>query len=69
LLDHPSNYVKRLNIDDKAAKSFNILAINFNVLNNYFDGSNKIIFCKKNDFAEGSKILLNTENNFVGPSK
>jgi len=23
----------------------------------------------KNDFAEGSKILLNTENNVVGPLK
>jgi len=37
-----NNYVERLNIDDKAAKSFNILAIIFfffffNVLHNYFD--------------------------------
>jgi len=32
-----NNYVERLNIDDKAAKSFNILAISSNVLHNYFD--------------------------------
>jgi len=25
-------------------------------------------YTKKNDFAERSKILLDTENNFVGPS-
>jgi len=26
LLDHQNNYVERLNVNDKAAKSFNILA-------------------------------------------
>jgi len=43
-LDHQNNYVKRLNIDDNAAKNFNILATSLNVLHNYFDGPNKIIF-------------------------
>jgi len=43
-LDHQNN-IERLNIDDNAAKSYNILAISWNVLHNYFDGSNKII-CK-----------------------
>jgi len=44
LLDHQNNYVKRLSVNDNGAKSFNILE-NLNVLHNYFDGSNKIIFC------------------------
>jgi len=43
LLDNQNNYVECLNVDDKA-KSFNILAINLNVINNYFDGLDKIIF-------------------------
>jgi len=42
LLDHQNNYVERLNVDDRDAKSFNILAINLNV-HNYFDDPNKII--------------------------
>jgi len=44
LLNHQNNYVERLNINDKAVKSFNILATNLNVLHNYFDNPNKIIF-------------------------
>jgi len=42
-----NDYVKRLNIDDMAAKSnqsINILATSLNILHNYFDGPNKIIF-------------------------
>jgi len=35
LLDHQNNYVERLNVDDKVAKSFNILSISLNVLLNY----------------------------------
>jgi len=42
LLDR-NNYVERLSIDDDA-KNLNILAISLNVLHNYFDGPNKIIF-------------------------
>jgi len=34
-------YIER---DDKAAKSFNVLATSLNVLHNYFDDPNKIIF-------------------------
>jgi len=33
-LNHQNNYVKRLNVDDNAAKSFNILAISLNILHN-----------------------------------
>jgi len=44
LFDHQNNYVERLNVDYKVAKSFNILAISLNVLRNYFDDSNTIIF-------------------------
>jgi len=36
--------VERLSIDNKAAKSFNILPNNLSVLHNYFDVPNKIIF-------------------------
>jgi len=43
-LDHQNNYGARLNIDSKAAESFNILTTNLSVLHNYFDGPNKIIF-------------------------
>jgi len=32
------------NVADNAAKNFNILATGLNVLRNYFDSSNKIIF-------------------------
>jgi len=39
-----NNYVERLSVDNNAAKNFNILAISLNVLHNYFDDSNKIIF-------------------------
>jgi len=35
LLDFQNNYVERLSIDDNAAKSFNILATNLNILHNY----------------------------------
>jgi len=35
-LDYQNNYVERLNVDDKAAKSFNILA-SLRILHNYFD--------------------------------
>jgi len=41
-LDYRNNYVKRLNID-KAAKSFNVLATNLNVLLNYFEVQTKLI--------------------------
>jgi len=44
LLDHQNNCVERLNVDDNAAKDFNTLATSLNVLLNYFDGPNKIIF-------------------------
>jgi len=43
LLHYQNNYVECLNID-KIAKSFNILATSWNVLHNYFDDLNKIIF-------------------------
>jgi len=39
-----NNYAERLNVDDKVAKSFDILAIRLDVLHNYFDGPTKIIF-------------------------
>jgi len=42
-LDHQNNYIECLNIDNKTAKSFNIPR-NLNVVHNYFDSSNKIIF-------------------------
>jgi len=44
ILDHQNNYVKCINIDDNAAKNFNILLASLRVLHNYFDCSNKIIF-------------------------
>jgi len=44
LLNFQNNYVERLSINDNAAKSFNILAINLSVLHNYSDSPNKIIF-------------------------
>jgi len=43
LLDQ-NNYVERSSVDDNVAKSFNILATNLNILHNYFDSLNKIIF-------------------------
>jgi len=42
LSSHQNNYVKRF--DDNVAKSFNILTTSLNVLHNYFENSNKIIF-------------------------
>jgi len=41
-----NNYVERLSVDDNAAKFLIISSINqfVNVIRNYFDGSNKIIF-------------------------
>jgi len=44
LLDHQNNYVERLSVDNNAAKNFNILVTSLNVLHNYFDDLNKIIF-------------------------
>jgi len=44
LLNYKNNYIERLNIDDNVAKSFNIVAINLNVLHYYFECSNEIIF-------------------------
>jgi len=38
------NNYEHLNLFDNAAKYFNILTISLNVLYNYFDGPNKIIF-------------------------
>jgi len=43
-LDCHNNYMECLNVDDDAAKNYNILATSLNVLHNYFDGPNKIIF-------------------------
>jgi len=37
-------YILNLISNDNAVNSFNILAINLNVLHNYFNVSNKIIF-------------------------
>jgi len=34
LLDHQNNYGGRSNVDDNAAKSFNLLATSLNVLHN-----------------------------------
>ena len=40
-----SNHLCRiLNIDDSVAENINILVINLNILHNYFDDPNKIIF-------------------------
>jgi len=44
LSGHQNNYIECLNVDDNAAKSFNIIAIRLNDLHNYFDGPNRIIF-------------------------
>jgi len=44
LLDYQNNYIESLNVDNNAAKNFKILATSLNVIHNYFDGSNKIIF-------------------------
>jgi len=42
LLNHQNNYVEHLNINDKAAKTVNILVQFENVLCNYFDDPNKL---------------------------
>jgi len=47
-LDHQNNYIERLSVDDNAAKSFNILVTNWNILYNYFVEPNKIIFKSTN---------------------
>jgi len=39
-----NNYVKCLNVDDKAVKRVLTIATSLNVPHNYFDGPNKIIF-------------------------
>jgi len=44
LSDDQNNYVERLNIDDNAAKSSNILATSLTVLHNYFNDPNENIF-------------------------
>jgi len=45
LFEHQNNYMKLYrSVDDNAGKNFNILAISLNILFNYFDGPNKIIF-------------------------
>jgi len=43
-MDYQNNYTECLKVDDKTAKRFNILATNLNVLHNYFEDPNKIIF-------------------------
>jgi len=43
-LDHQNNYVGRLSVDDNAVKCFYVLSTSLNVLHNYFDGLNQIIF-------------------------
>jgi len=44
ILFDQNSYVERLSINDNAVKNFNTLAISVNVLHNYFNSSNKIIF-------------------------
>jgi len=44
LLDHRNNFIGILKIMSNAANNFDILAINFSVLYNYFDVQNKITF-------------------------
>jgi len=43
-LDHQNNYVRNSNMMSDAANNFDILAINLNVLSNYFDSLFKVIF-------------------------
>jgi len=53
-LDSQNNYVERLSVDDNDAKNFNILATSLNVLHNYFNDPNEIIFrsvCKFLDIS------------------
>jgi len=35
VIDHQNNYIEALNVDDKAAKNFNIPATSLSVLHNY----------------------------------
>jgi len=44
LLNYLNNYIERLSVNNNAAKRFNILENSLNLLHNYFDGPNKIIF-------------------------
>jgi len=45
LLDYQNNFVGILKIMNNAARNFDILATNLNVLYNYFDSSTKLLFC------------------------
>jgi len=58
LLDHQNNYIGRSIIEDTVAKSFNILSNNLNVLHNYFDSANKIIFRSVSKFLNISTKLF-----------
>jgi len=42
ILDHQNNYVKSFSMMNNTAKKIDILAINLNVLHNYFDSSIKL---------------------------
>jgi len=44
MLDHQNYYVERFNVNNDAVKIFNILTTSLNILHNYFDDLNKIIF-------------------------
>jgi len=57
-LDHKNNYIEHLNIDDIAVKNFNILETSLNILHNYFDGPNKIIFKSVTKFLDASAKLF-----------
>jgi len=39
-----NNYVERLSVEDSIDKNFNILETSLNILHNYFDDPNNIIF-------------------------
>jgi len=43
-LDHQNNFVGILKIMNNVAKNFDILAISFSILHNYFDDSTKLFF-------------------------
>jgi len=53
-----SVYILNLISNDNAVKSFNILPINLNVLHNYFNVSNKIIFRSVSKFLDISTKLF-----------
>jgi len=69
LLDYQNNYGNSSMMSD-AVNSLDILTTSLRVLHNYFDSSTELFLelylHRKNDFAEGSKILLEAKNNFVG---